>query len=170
MPPLCYYFINIALPLNSVPLFGQRLLYNAYGGVLMKLIFCLDKQGGIMFNNRRQSQDSILRERVLSLCSNSTLWVSEYTAKQFTEGGNINIDNEYLSKAAENDYCFIEDGDYSFDNCNEVILYHWNRDYPSDVQFDFDLKANGYKRVSKTDFPGSSHKKITEEVYVRKDG
>ena len=123
-----------------------------------------------MFNGRRQSQDRILRERVITLCSDTQLWMSEYSAKQFTEGGNFIIDNDYLSKAADDDYCFIEDGDYSFDNCTEVVLYNWNRHYPSDIQFDFDLKANGYKRVSKTDFAGSSHKKITEEIYVRKDG
>lgn len=136
----------------------------------MKLIFCIDERNGLMFNGRRQSQDRILRERVLNLCSGSQLWMSEYSAKQFTEGGNFITDDDYLSKAAETDYCFIENGDYSFENCTEVILYNWNRHYPSDIQFDFDLKANGYKRVSKTDFIGSSHKKITEEIYVRKDG
>lgn len=136
----------------------------------MNLIFCIDDRNGLMFNGRRQSQDSVLRERILTQCSDSQLWMSEYSAKQFTEGGNFIVDNDYLSKAADNDYCFIEDGNYSFENCQKIILYHWNRHYPSDIQFNFDFKSNGYKRVSKADFVGSSHKKITEEVYVRKDG
>ena len=46
-----------------------------------------------------------------------------------------------------------------------VILYKWNRRYPSDTKFDLDL--NGWTLISTTDFPGSSHEKITEEVYIR---
>ncbi|MBQ3517958.1 MAG: ribonuclease Z [Clostridia bacterium] len=136
----------------------------------MKLIFCIDDKNGLMFNGRRQSQDRVLRERILNLATNSRLWMSDYSSRQFTEGGNITIDNDYANKAEKDDYCFIEDGGYNFENCTEIVLYNWNRHYPSDIQFDFDLKANGYKRVSKTDFAGSSHKKITEEIYVRKDG
>ena len=44
----------------------------------------------------------------------------------------------------------------------QIIVYRWNREYPSDRKIDIDLKK--WKRNSKRDFEGSSHKKITEEV------
>lgn len=133
----------------------------------MKLIICIDDKNGMMFNNRRQSQDRVLRERITELTKNSKLWMSAYSAKQFTEGGDFTVDDGYALKAGAEDYCFVEDGDLPVDEAREIIVYKWNRKYQADRNFDFDLKANGFKRVSKTDFIGSSHKKITEEIYIK---
>ena len=36
----------------------------------MNIIICIDKSKGMMFNNRRQSQDAVLREKFMSICSN----------------------------------------------------------------------------------------------------
>ena len=33
----------------------------------MKIIVCVDNQNGMMFNHRRQSQDCVLRKRILEL-------------------------------------------------------------------------------------------------------
>ena len=48
-----------------------------------------------------------------------------------------------------------------------LIIYRWNRLYHSDVKFDVDVKKSGYKLKSSTEFAGSSHDKITKEIYVR---
>lgn len=45
----------------------------------------------------------------------------------------------------------------------ELVLYRWNRSYPGDVTFPWPL--TGWKLVETADFPGTSHEKITEEVY-----
>ena len=135
----------------------------------MKLIFCVDDNNGMMFNNRRQSQDSALRERAAALSSQSVLWMSEYSAKQFGEAENYRADNDYMSKAADEDFCFVEDLDYSLDNCSEVVLYKWNRHYPADRYFESDLKSLGFSLFSKKEFAGSSHKKITEEIYKKQE-
>lgn len=134
----------------------------------MNLIVCLDDKNGMMFNKRRQSQDRKLRERILALTEGSKLWMSSYTAKQFTEGGNFIIDNDFMVNADSQDYCFVEDKEISFTNCDKIIVFKWNRHYPADKFFSIDLKANGYKKISQSDFEGYSHKKITEEIYVKK--
>lgn len=134
----------------------------------MNLIFCIDKKNGMLFNKRRQSQDRVVRERILAFSAESKLWMSQYSAKQFTEGGDFIVDDDYASKAAKEDYCFVEDKEFALDACETVILYHWNRQYPADRYFNVDLKANGYRVVSKTDFAGYSHEKITEEIYTKK--
>lgn len=120
-----------------------------------------------MFLKRRQSQDRALRERVLALTAGHTLWMSVYSAKQFTEGGVFITDDDYLQNAGEDDYCFVEDKDLDLSRCKGVVLYNWNRHYPSDVAWDVDLAAEGFVLTSKTDFAGHSHESITESIYVK---
>ena len=122
----------------------------------------------MMFNKRRQSQDRVLRERILAHAADSKLWMSTYSAKQFTDGGNFIVDDACVAKAAIGEYCFVEEQDFSLDNCEQVILYHWNRQYPGDKFFKEDLKACGYCKISEMDFAGFSHDKITEQIFVKK--
>ncbi len=133
----------------------------------MKLIVCVDDKNGMMFGKRRQSQDRLLRERILALIGQSTLWVSEYTARQFAEVDRITVDNAYADKAGDNDYCFIEDGEMPIDRCDTLVLYRWNRRYQADRFFNVDLKEAGYTRISQSHFEGHSHPKITEEIYSK---
>lgn len=134
----------------------------------MILIVCVDKKNGMMFNKRRQSQDRVVREKILAHAAESKLWMSGYSAKQFTDGGNFTVDEDCVTKAGVGEYCFVEDKDFSLENCEQVILYHWNRQYPGDKFFKEDLIANGYQKVSETEFPGYSHEKITEQIYRKK--
>lgn len=131
----------------------------------MKLIFCIDDKKGMMFFGKRQSQDSVLREWIISHTNGGRLWMSNYSAKQFKDLSGYIADDDYQVKAAVGDYCFIEDKGYSLDNVSEVILCHWNRRYQADKVFDLDLKANGFKKVDSEDIKGSSHDKITIETY-----
>lgn len=59
----------------------------------MIVITCLDQKNGMMFNHRRQGQDSVLREHVAKLVANVPLWMNHYSASQFdTESiPNLNI-------------------------------------------------------------------------------
>lgn len=77
----------------------------------MIVITCLDQKNGMMFNHRRQGQDSALRERVAELVANVPLWMNHYSANQFdTESiPNLNIDDDFLQEAAQGEYCFVED-------------------------------------------------------------
>lgn len=131
----------------------------------MKLIFCIDDKKGMMFFGKRQSQDSVLREWILSSTAGSKLWMSSYSAKQFKNLSGYIVDDEYTTKANVGDYCFIEDKAYNLESVSEIILCHWNRRYPADRFFDIDLKANGYKKVACEEIKGSSHDKISIEIY-----
>lgn len=131
----------------------------------MKLIFCIDDKKGMMFFGKRQSQDSVLREWIVSHTAGSKLWMSNYSAKQFKDLTGYVADDDYITKAAVGDYCFIEDKGYALENVSEIILCHWNRKYQADKVFDIDLKANGYKKIESVDLKGSSHDKITIETY-----
>lgn len=131
----------------------------------MKLIFCIDDKKGMMFFGKRQSQDSVLREWIVSHTAGSKLWMSSYSAKQFKDLTGYIADDDYIAKATVGDYCFIEDKGYSLDNVTEIILCHWNRKYQADKVFDIDLKGAGFKKSDSIDVKGSSHEKITIETY-----
>jgi len=77
------------------------------------------------------------------------------------------VDACMLEKAKEEDYCFIEDADVLpyMDQVTQILLYRWNRRYPSDRKFP-PIDAS-WKRISIEEFEGNSHPVITEEVYVR---
>lgn len=131
----------------------------------MNLIICIDDNGGISFNNRRLSRDKVLCERILSFTKNKTLWMNKYSYKIFS-AENICVDNEFLSKAKSDDFCFVENIDFLqfLDNVNKIIVYKWNRVYPSDLKLDKSI-LNNKSLISTVDFKGNSHEKITEEMY-----
>lgn len=134
----------------------------------MKLIFCIDDIGGMMFFGRRQSQDRILREYLLGRVGDGRLWMSAYSGKQFLPDPRIVIDEEYMAHADQNDVCFVEDGAYDVAAADEVILCHWNRRYQADRFFKVDLAKEGFSKVHTEQIKGSSHDKITIETYRRK--
>lgn len=131
----------------------------------MKLIICLEKDKGMMFFGKRHSQDRNLRKKLIEMTAGHKLWMSNYSAKQFTEYSSIIVDDDYMNKAEFDDYCFVEDKAYRTDGVSEIVLCHWNRKYPSDKFFEIDLKKEGFKKESSEDIKGSSHEKITIEVW-----
>lgn len=129
----------------------------------------IDDNNGLMFNNRRQSQDRALRRDLLHVSSGKKLWINQYTKMQFEpeESKDIVVDDDFLDKAQNGDICFVEDHlltPYK-DRIEELILYKWNRKYPADLHLDINL--DGWILISKTEFAGYSHEKITKEVWVR---
>ena len=134
----------------------------------MKIAVCLDDKNGMLFAGRRQSMDRVLREAFLQLAEGGDVWMDSYTAGQFAEdAAQIRVDEQFLEKAGEDDWCFVEKANLSAvaDQVKAFVIYRWNRTYPSDVKFPADLFADRWKLISSREFAGSSHEKITEEVY-----
>ena len=137
----------------------------------MIIIACVDNNGGILFNNRRQSSDRQLRSKVLEICSGSKLWMNAYTAKQFSDLSvpEINVEESFIENAQPGDFCFVENTavlPYE-QQIERIILFKWNRDYPADMFFDIPLKSHGWQITNTEDFTGYSHEKITMEVYEK---
>jgi len=134
----------------------------------MILIACVDDNLGMAFHRRRQSQDRLLRARILERSAGRALWMSAYSARQFDSAGEkIRVDEDCLSKAGPGEFCLAELVSPSpwADRIEQVVLYRWNRSYPSDLRFDLSLE--GWRLEARTEFPGFSHEQITEEIYTR---
>lgn len=136
----------------------------------MNIMIAVDDKGGMLFNSRRQSQDSVLREYILNITKNSVLWMNQYSRGQFGAVPlNVRISEDFLSKAGSGEYCFVEDKNIEevSDKLETIILFHWNRSYPSDMKLDYDPSANGMHMKSTEDIVGQAHEKITVEVWER---
>lgn len=137
----------------------------------MIIIAAVDDRNGMMFNHRRQSQDKVLREKILALTAGKRLWMNHYSEKQFQgqDGLNINVDDDFLNEAAPGEYCFVEDKAVApYEKwVEQIILFKWNRRYPGDLHFDIDVENPIWHLQRTEDFSGSSHEKITMEVYGR---
>ena len=128
----------------------------------MTLIACIDDRGGISFDSKRQSRDRVLCQRLLSRIEGHSLRTSPYSARLFGEEKGISVTEDFVF--APEDLYFWEDGPFPEEKPDRIILYHWNRRYPADRYFPAELLKD-YRLVSREEFVGSSHKKITEEIY-----
>ncbi len=105
----------------------------------MTLIVCLDERNGMRFNNRRQSSDRCVTDRIARLSADSS------------------------------DVCFFETGDISayLESAEKVIVFRWDKVYPSDTKFPMEEFSKIFTLQSTQTFPGYSHDLITQEVYTR---
>ena len=120
---------------------------------------------GLLFNNRRVSRDKLLIEDVIKETKDRTLYINEFSTDLFED--NIIIDDEFLIKAKEDEYCFVENvllKSYE-DKIQSLIVYKWNRDYPSDFKLDIDISM--WKLIRQEEFSGNSHLVITKEEYIK---
>lgn len=133
----------------------------------MKLIVCIDDNGGMLFNNRRQSSDQKVIERIMKLTEHNTLYMNPYSSTLFSQYENICISDDFLQQADVSDYCFLENKDPMpyLSKCEEVVLFYWNRLYPSDFKFPIAVIKESWTLVHQEQFTGRSHDKLTMEVY-----
>ena len=135
----------------------------------MHVIVCLDDKNGMMFNCRRQSSDRVLRQYVIKLVNGSALWMNVYSAKQFLPEApkNICVSEDFLNKAQKGEWCFVENKDLRpFEkDIEDILVCRWNRVYPADMFFDISLKDHGWVCKETKEIVGSSHEKITMEIY-----
>ena len=122
------------------------------------------------FNGRRQSRDSQVISDIKRVSCKSALLASPFSKRMLTDGGlSPKIHDDPLSNACGGDFVFIEDQPLlsHLERIDGLIIYRWNRHYPSDRKLDLDPKANGFRLKSSREFKGRSHEKITREDYVR---
>ena len=133
----------------------------------MKVIVCLDEKNGLLFNNRRQSRDKVVLSEILEMSKETTLWIGTYSAVLFSNAveHTIKVDDSFLRRATDGEYCFVENMDISpyREKIEMLYVFKWNRHYPCDFWLTLDYSR--WNLIETREFPGSSHEKITLEVY-----
>ncbi len=133
---------------------------------MMTVAVCVDDRMGMLFNNRRQSRDKFVIDDLMSIAEK--VYINSFSEELFEDyRDRTEIDEDFLEKAGSEDICFVENIDLApyADKIDKVILYLWNRHYPSSLKCKVNL--SDYSLMEKTEFAGNSHEKITREEYVR---
>ena len=74
----------------------------------MIIILCLDNNNGMMFNDRRQSQDRGLREYIAEMTKGEKVYMNAYTEKLYEEINDPVVCEDFLHKAGKGETCIVE--------------------------------------------------------------
>ncbi len=141
----------------------------------MRLVACIDDGYGIAFGQRRQSRDRALTRDLVALVGEGRILAREYSRALFDEAGFGNDERVVLcedpsASAKPHDTVLLEvkitDGDILA--AEELVLYFWNRKYPSTAKLSRELISSHFVEVERTEFVGNSHEKLTRCTYKRK--
>ena len=129
---------------------------------------CLDDEGGVMFNNRRQSRDRVLINELMNNIG-SRVHIHPYSSKLFQGYEGIVESENPFESVLSGECVFVEQLGIKahLDKIDRLIIYRWNRLYPADTYFDIDPEKEGFKLTSLTEFAGSSHEKISKGIYAK---
>lgn len=129
----------------------------------MTLYICLDDRCGLQFNKRRQSRDAAVLKDIRSRLSGNLL-IAPFSEKLIREA-----EIPYVLPPENAEDFFAEDipSEELLAQTKKIVIYRWNRHYPSDIRWEPDLAGMGFVLKETAEFPGSSHDTITREVYER---
>lgn len=134
----------------------------------MIVICCLDQKNGMLFYNRRQSMDKILRSNLADYMKGQPLYMNHYSKGQFDDyQGKIIVRDDFLACAKKGEYCFVENERVHEALIEKIIIYRWDKIYPADTFFE--VNWENYQLRSTMEFVGNSHEKIMREVYDAKN-
>ena len=132
----------------------------------MNVVVCIDDNQGMLFNHRRQSQDSLVYNDIAKMTD--CIWINGFSKSLFLNTTiQIREDEDFLEKAQAGEWCFVENVSLQpyLGSIETLIIYKWNRKYPADFRLDIEFAPWKLQEVS--EFAGSSHDKITREIYIR---
>ena len=136
----------------------------------MQVIVCVDDNGGMLFNSRRQSRDRVLISDILSELGDKKIRITSFSQLLFEDfADRYIIDDNGFKDCSDEDVCFVENIDVTpyLDKINRITVYRWNRRYPGDFFFTVDLEKAGFMKRSSYEFEGYSHDKITREIFEK---
>ena len=132
----------------------------------MTVFVCVDDNFGVGFNNRRQSRDSAVVTTVMEMSQGKRLFMNEYSKRLFGNEDAI-VCEDYMDIAFEDDFCFAENVTLKEhdEKIKTLILFKWNKVYPNDKKLELSLENR--RLQDSFEFVGTSHDKITCEVWVK---
>ena len=135
----------------------------------LTVALALDEREGMMIFGKRQSRDRVLIADFVSSVGDAPIFISPFSKIIFQPHESVNIVENPFLDSSDGGACFIENYHLAsyIDMIGTLVIYRWNELYPSDVKFDLDVVAAGFKLVESYDFKGSSHDRITKDIYKR---
>lgn len=134
----------------------------------MTLFVCLDENGGMSFNNRRQSSDRAVLDYMYSKARSDgkVLYASERSKKLLSKNEIDAVFVESVSDIPLDGFYFAEDLSFLsvLEGVDKIIVFRWHTVYPADVFFPLPLKSA--LRLSSVELETGSHGKVTVEEHA----
>ena len=133
----------------------------------MIIILCLDNNNGMMFNDRRQSQDRGLREYIAEMTKGEKVYMNAYTEKLYEEINDPVVCEDFLHKAGKGETCIVENLPLKpvIDQIEEIVIFRWNK-VIRPIRYWMWILRNG-KLAEEEQIEGSTHE-ITKQIYLPK--
>ncbi len=133
----------------------------------MTLIFCLDKNNGMLFGGRRQTFDYEVLDLICNI-GGERLYITPFSQKYFGERS-YELLGEGLKGAPSDAAVFLEDRDALpyISRVEKIIIYRWDKVYPADRWLGFSPLDEGFRLSGKVKFSTEVHKDIVKEIYKR---
>ena len=130
---------------------------------------CVDDNGGMLLFGKRLSRDRALIDDLLSSAAGKNVYITPFSKNLFDGREGIAIFDDPISMMGDGDIFFAENISLlsNIDVIAELVVYRWNRRYPSDYKMDIAPEENGFSLCDSYDFVGNSHDKITKDIYRR---
>lgn len=142
----------------------------------MTCFLTLDINNGLLFNKRRLSQDKVVTQDIMNYVqsNNARLFLTSYSRKIFPD----NIACEFTVCDAPYDISNIRGSSNCIfaenlspiphiDSIDKLVIYYWNKEYPSDVRFDINPEEFGFRLSDCVDYSSNTHPRITRLIFSR---
>lgn len=128
---------------------------------------CVCDNGGVTFLGKRQSRDRVLIADFIRSAEGKPVCISSFSKTLFADYPEVAILPGVLDGAPDGSVCFVENEPLSahIDEISTLTVYKWNRIYPYDKKLDVNPEREGFRLSSVSEFEGSSHEKITKEIW-----
>lgn len=124
----------------------------------MNVIACVDPNLGLLFNHRRVSFDPVIINEV-NKYAKTDLMIEAISHDLFPDALIVKNPNEFSLK-----YFFLENYDFKqLENVEYLIIYNFNRSYPSDYQLN--VKLEEYQLISQERLISDIHPQLERLVY-----
>ncbi len=130
----------------------------------MTVAVCLDDRNGRLFAGRRQSRDRFVAEDLIKE-GGGKLCILPFSQKLFEGKEGVKL----CENVGEEGVYFLEDLPLKplASRLERLIVYRWNRLYPADTVLDLSPEEAGLRLISREEFAGYAHERITKEVYEK---
>ena len=140
----------------------------------MKVIICVDDRGGVSYHGRRLSQDRLQRIDVIQRFASHGFCMKKETADLYHQIDKrcYQVIPAWKQVLSSDRWWVSEDIEFLqwLDQLEELVIYRWNRLYPSDKKLLLSLPVADWRCILHDSFVGSSHAKIDVEHYVKGNG
>lgn len=121
----------------------------------MIIILCLDNNNGMMFNDRRQSQDRGLREYIAEMTKGEKVYMNAYTEKLYEEINDPVVCEDFLHKAGKGETCIVENLPLKpvIDQIEEIVIFRLDKSLSVRSVLDVDLRNGNLQKKNRSKVP-----------------